>query len=159
MSRSLRPISRRARSAAADKHRVDDRLVAGAAADVAGDRLDHVVAARIGIGVEQRLGGDDHAGRAEAALGGEAVGEGALHRMRARRPSASPSDGDDALAVRRARPAIGRTARSSPSISTVQAPQVPWLQPTRVAGQLELVAQHVAEQRAGLDELRLLRGR
>ena len=69
---------------------VDDRLVAGAAADVAGDRVDHVVAARVGIGVEQGLGGDDHAGGAEAALGGEAVGEGALERIeravRRRRP-------------------------------------------------------------------------
>ena len=60
---------------------IDDRFVARAAADVAGDRVDDGVAIRIGIAVEQRLGGDDHAAGAEAALGGEAVGEGPLQRM------------------------------------------------------------------------------
>ena len=82
---------------------VDDRLVAGAAADVAGDRVDDVVAARVGIAVEQRLGGDDHAGRAEAALRGEAFGEGALQRMQlaGRR---QPFERLDRRALRRAAP-------------------------------------------------------
>ena len=55
--------------------RVDDRLVARAAADVARDRADDVLAARVRVLREQRLRGHDHAARAEAALGGEALEE------------------------------------------------------------------------------------
>ena len=76
----LRPISARAYPRRR-KDRVDDRLVAGAAADVAGDRLDNVGAVRVGIAVEQRLGGDDHARRAEAALRREPLRERCLQRM------------------------------------------------------------------------------
>ena len=60
---------------------IDDGLIAGAAADVAGNRLDHLFARRRGHLVEQRLGGHQHAGRAVAALGGEAVHEGLLQGM------------------------------------------------------------------------------
>ena len=70
---------------------VDDRLVAGAAADIAGDRVDHLGPVGIGIAVEQRLGGDDHARGAEAALRGEAFGEGAAAAGGARRRVAMPS--------------------------------------------------------------------
>src|SRR3990172_386187 len=62
---------------------VDDRLVAGAAADVAGDRLHHVGARRSRIAVEQRLRGHQHAGSAEAALGREMLHEGRLQWMQA----------------------------------------------------------------------------
>src|SRR5262249_35488654 len=60
------------------------RLIAGAAADVAGDRLDDLVAARRRIAVEQRLCGHQHARRAIAALRGKMVREGALQRMQVR---------------------------------------------------------------------------
>ena len=56
---------------------VDDRLVAGAAADVAGDRLHDFGAARGGIAIEQRLGSHQHARRAIAALGGKILGRSA----------------------------------------------------------------------------------
>src|SRR4029079_11797860 len=48
---------------------VDDRLVAGAAADVARDCLDDFGAGRRRIAIEQRLRRHQHAGRAVAALG------------------------------------------------------------------------------------------
>ncbi len=63
--------------------RVDDRGVAGAAAEVAADRLDHLLARGVGVAVEQRLGGEQHAGRAVAALGGEVLHERLLQRVQA----------------------------------------------------------------------------
>src|SRR5262245_27644945 len=65
------------------EHRMDDRLVTGAAADVAGDRLDHVGARRRRIAIEQRLRGHQHARRAEAALRGEIVHERGLQWVQA----------------------------------------------------------------------------
>src|SRR4029079_14236453 len=63
---------------------VDDRLVAGAAADVSRNRVDHVGAGRRRVAVEQRLRGHHHAGRAEAALRGEVLHERGLDRVQAR---------------------------------------------------------------------------
>jgi hypothetical protein len=53
------------------KDRIDDRVIAGAAADVARNRLDDLFARRSWIAVEQRLGGHQHAWRAITALGRE----------------------------------------------------------------------------------------
>src|SRR6266853_3192601 len=50
------------------QHRLDDVLVAGAAAEVAGQRPAHVLLGGVGIVVEQRLGGHHHARSAESAL-------------------------------------------------------------------------------------------
>src|SRR5215467_9357898 len=50
------------------QHRLHDVLVAGTAAEVAGQRPAHVLLGRIGIGVEERLGGQHHARGAEPAL-------------------------------------------------------------------------------------------
>src|SRR6266851_1504012 len=50
------------------QHRLNDVLVAGAAAEVARQRPAHLVLGQIGIGVEQSLGGHHHARRAESAL-------------------------------------------------------------------------------------------
>src|SRR4051812_38300149 len=47
-------------------HRLDDRLVARAAAQVAADRVADLLLARVGVGLEQRLRGDQHAARAVA---------------------------------------------------------------------------------------------
>ena len=55
---------------------VNDLDVAGAAADVVADGKRRLLARRLGIGVEQRLGGDDHARDAEAALHGARPAEG-----------------------------------------------------------------------------------
>src|SRR6185437_3746394 len=50
------------------QHRLHDVLVAGASAEVAGQRPAHVFLGRVGIGVEQGLGGQHHARGAEPAL-------------------------------------------------------------------------------------------
>src|SRR6185437_3923248 len=50
------------------EHRFDDVLVAGAAAQIAGQRPPHVFLGRVRVAVEQVLGGQHHAWRAEAAL-------------------------------------------------------------------------------------------
>src|SRR5215472_2255547 len=50
------------------QHRLDDVLVAGAAAQVAGQRPAHVFLGGVGVLVEQRLGGHHHARGAEPAL-------------------------------------------------------------------------------------------
>src|SRR3954453_23555583 len=71
---------RRAHLRRGGEDRIDDRFVTGAAADIAGDRIDDRRAVGIGVAVEKRLGGDDHAAGAETALGGEAVGKSALYR-------------------------------------------------------------------------------
>jgi hypothetical protein len=55
--------------------RGDDQLVARAAADVAGDRPHDVLAGRLGVLGQQRLGDHDHARGAEPALGGEVLEE------------------------------------------------------------------------------------
>src|SRR4051812_5339516 len=60
---------------------VDDRLVAGAAADVAGDAVDDLLPRRLRIVVEQRLGGHQHPRGAIAALGRKVFHEGGLQRM------------------------------------------------------------------------------
>ena len=137
---------------------VDDRLVAGAAADVAGDGVDHRRAVGIGIAVEERLGGEDHAGRAEAALGGEAVGEGALQRVqRAVRRRALR-----ASRPRRPRRAAAGTRQESVELAVDQhgAGAAGALPAADLGGgEAELVAEHVGEKRAGLDELAPVRRR
>ena len=50
------------------RDRVDDLLIAGAAAEVAADRVADLVLGRPRVGVEQRLRRDQHSGRAIAAL-------------------------------------------------------------------------------------------
>src|ERR1700742_3048087 len=59
----------------------DDVLVAGAAAQVAGQRPAHVLLGRVGVLVEERLGGQHHARRAEAALQTVLLPEALLQRV------------------------------------------------------------------------------
>ena len=65
--------------AAAALHRVDDVLIAGAAAEIAFEAVADLFVGRIGIALEQLLGRHDHAGSAEAALEAMLVPEGFLH--------------------------------------------------------------------------------
>src|SRR2546422_7736014 len=59
-----------------------DLDIAGAAAEVAGERVLDVVAGRVRIGFEERLGGQEESGRAVAALRGAQVGERLLKRVK-----------------------------------------------------------------------------
>src|SRR6266566_5159673 len=61
--------------------RLIDLDVAGAAAEVAGQRVFDFGACRLGIAGEQRLGGEQESGRAVAALRGAQVGERLLQGM------------------------------------------------------------------------------
>src|SRR3954462_1748164 len=60
---------------------VDDLEVAGAAADLAGERLGDLVARGARIAIEQPLRRDQHSGRAVAALRRAVIGETLLQRM------------------------------------------------------------------------------
>src|SRR4029077_5381688 len=60
--------------------RLDDLHVPGAAAEIAAERLADILLARPRTPAQQRLGGPDHPGGAEAALGTELLVEGALQR-------------------------------------------------------------------------------
>ena len=60
-------------------HGVDNRSVSGAPAVVRAERPDDDIAGRPGIGVQQRLGRHQQAGRAEPALHGARLDERALH--------------------------------------------------------------------------------
>src|SRR5713101_5491780 len=64
------------------QHRFDDLRVAGTAAEIAGEGLAHVVLGGRGIRGEQRARGEQHARRAEAALGRARAGKGALKPVR-----------------------------------------------------------------------------
>ena len=57
------------RSAMRRHHRIDDLAVARAAAQDAAERVLHLFLARVRIAFEERGGGDQHARRADAALG------------------------------------------------------------------------------------------
>src|SRR5438093_3459364 len=75
------------------EHRLDDLDVAGAAAQVPGERLADLVGARRAIHGQQRPGREDHAGCAEAALGGAQPREGVLERIE--RVALQPLDGHE----------------------------------------------------------------
>src|SRR5689334_7444836 len=63
------------------QHRLDDVLVAGAAAQVAGQRPAHVLLGRVEALVKERLGGQHHARRAEPALQPVLLPEALLQRV------------------------------------------------------------------------------
>src|SRR5690606_1970868 len=56
--------------------------VSRAAAEVAGERLADLLARGRWVALEQRVGGHENAGRAEAALRGAVLAEGGLERVR-----------------------------------------------------------------------------
>ena len=58
---------------------LEDAAVAGAAAEVAGQRLPDLELVGVGLPLEQVVDGDDEAGRAEPALHGAGVDQGLLH--------------------------------------------------------------------------------
>src|SRR3954447_14467918 len=71
-------------AAGGGEHGIDDGFIAGAAADIAGNGLDHLGTAWRRVAVEQGFGGHQHARRAIAALGGKIIGKGALQRVQLR---------------------------------------------------------------------------
>ena len=76
---------------------VDDLHIAGAAADVVADGEGRLLTGGVGVYIQQRLGGDDHAGDAEAALHGPRLTEGKDIDLLL--PVGQPLHGDDGLAL------------------------------------------------------------
>ena len=80
--------------------RVDDVLVAGAAAEIAFELFaDDVVGEVVALAMDQIDRGHDHAGGAEAALQAVMLAEGFLHRMQRRAVGGQALDGLDLVAV------------------------------------------------------------
>ena len=118
-------------------HGGEDPAVAGAAADVAGELLPDLDLGRLGVAVEQVVGGDDQARRAEAALHGTGLDERPLHVAR-RAGLGEPLDRDDRLARPPTPPAPGTSTpagrRRAPSTSrTRPARRLPWRPSGRAA--------------------------
>src|SRR5947208_5410579 len=133
-----------------------DVLIAGAAAEIAFDGVSDLGLARLGIPGEQVHGGHDQAGSAEAALQPVLVPERLLQRMQ---PAvlAQPLDGPDLLALR----LYGEDGAALDRVAVDQHGTRAAL--ARVAAdvrarEVELVAQHVREQRPRLDLGRAGRG-
>ena len=130
--------------------RGDDPLVAGAAAQVAGELLADLGLRRPRVAAQQRLGGDQKAGGAEPALQGVVLGERALQRASARRRgrpgprrSGSRAAGLDGQHQARAH-RLAVELHGAGAADAVLAADVG-------AGQPGLVADEVRQQRARLD--------
>ena len=78
--RCVRPWPLAARRGGRDQDRLDDLLVAGAAAEVAGEALLDLGARRVRVSAQERTRGDELARDAEAALDGAGLEEGRLER-------------------------------------------------------------------------------
>ena len=125
-------------------HGVDDLHVAGAAAVVAAERLEHLVALdRAALALDQRGRGDDHARRAEAALRGVVVVERGLHRRELLR-LAEAFERRDRRAVDRRDRRQARPARLAVDEHGARAAAALLAAGLR-ARDLELLAQHVQE--------------
>ena len=119
---------------------IDDRPIAGAAAEIAGDPVVDVVARSSGLrsAADTARTGHDEAGRAEAALRAVMVDHRLLHRMqvpspreifhRETSPPSSLAEQQDAGIDR----LIDRSRRRQRRSTTVQAPQSPSAQPSLV---------------------------
>ena len=83
-----------------ERDRIDDLLVAGAAAQVAADRLADLLLGRPRVGVEQRLRRDQHARRAVAALQRVRLAEAVLQHAQRAVGLRQALDRGDAVAVR-----------------------------------------------------------
>src|SRR5262249_39860268 len=134
--------------------RLHDVLVAGAAADPAGDRLPDLGLGRVRAAVQQGSGGQHHARGAEAALQPVALHEALLHRVEL--PVARQAlDGGHRMAVGHHREDgaglhrhLVQPYHADPAVGGVAAPVR--------AGQPEPVAQEVHQQQPRLDVLGVL---
>ena len=141
------------RPARREANGVEDLRVAGAAAEVAGERLADLVVVRARRSPQQVDRGHDQSRRAEAALHGAGLDERLLDRGAARSPSASPSTVTTSCPSACA--ASTRHAQTSvPSRSTEQEPHSPCSQAFFEPGKPEALAQRV-EQALARPDVRL----
>src|SRR3954466_11296985 len=132
------------------EHRLDDPLVARAAAQVAGERLAHLALARIGPRAQQRLGGHEEARRAEPALQRMALVEGLLERMQLLRVARQALDGEHRAAAGLDRQHEARPHGLAVDLHGARAADAVLAADVR-AGQARDVADEVRQQRARLD--------
>src|SRR5207248_4104622 len=156
-------------------HRLDDVVVARAAADVALEAVADLLLGGLRVLVEQRAGGDDHPRRAEAALQAVLVPESLLDGMELAGLGDALDGGDlpalelhgeeraalDGLAVdeHRARSALARVAadvraRQTQHIAQEMHEEEPWLDLASEVGPVDVDADgaHGASSRTGVPE-------
>ena len=121
-----------------------------AAAQHAGHRLLDLRVGRLRILIEERLGGQDDAVQAEAALRGLLVDERLLDRMRLL-DGAEPFERRDLGARHRDCTGVTQERIACPSTMTVQAPHWPRPQPNFGPAQRQIVAEHVEQRRRRID--------
>ena len=130
-------------------NRGDDVLVTGAATQIAVERVADLSVRRLRVLGEQVGGGHDHAGRAEAALQPVLFPEGLLQRVQ-RAISREPLDGGD-LPTFRLDGEHGAALHRLPIHVDGAGTALARVAADVGAGEIQLVAQHVREQRPWLD--------
>jgi hypothetical protein len=105
-------------------YRPPDRLIACATAQVVAQSLCYFGVVGVGLPVEEGLGRENHAGRAEAALYRAFFDKGALYRMEFAVPSIVTMLEPESFAT-----LTRQDLLASPLMMTVQAPQAPFSQP------------------------------
>jgi hypothetical protein len=151
--RRISPSPKRGYGAAAGggdvEHGLDDPLVARAPAQVPGQRLAHLALGRVGAIPQERLGGEQEAGRAEPALQRVALVEGLLQRVQLVAVG-EPLDGQQRAAVRLRGEHEARAHGLAVELDRARAAHAVLAADVR-AGQPGLVADEVRQQRARLD--------
>ena len=130
-------------------HGIHDVIVAGAAAEVARDRLPNLLIRGIGIFFQEGFEGHHEAGGAEAALQGVGLVEGFLDGMQMIGVGGQALDGEDVVAVglhREEQAGADGLAVEKDGAGAADA----MLAAHVGAGQVQVVADEVAEQQAGL---------
>ena len=131
-------------------HRFDDVLIAGAAAQIAGQRLADLRFVRRRRLVEKRLHGHQDAGRAVAALQAVAIAHRLLQRMQMFAVGREPLDGRDRVAVGLRREHQAGAHGSAVEDHRAGAADAVLAADMR-AGEQQIVAQEIAEQQPRLD--------
>ena len=147
--RALRLCCSRTRSGG-HLDRPDDLVVAGAAAEVAGDGVADLVLARLRVALQQGDGGHDHPGGADAALQPPLLDEGLLHRVQLPVPG-QPLHGGHAAPL-----GLGGEEQAGGHRAPVQehgaGPAVPRATALLRPGQLQAVPEHLQQGAVGLGE-------
>src|SRR5262245_36882196 len=131
------------------EHGLDDRHIAGAAAEVSRQHFAYPIGITVRLFAEQRMGRRDHAGRTEAALEGMMLAEARLQRREAL-VLRQPFDGDDLAAL--GLDGQHQTAADSLAIEKHCAGTTdPMLAADMRSGQPQMMAQAIGERQAWLD--------
>src|SRR3979490_2036486 len=135
----------------ARRDRLDDVLVAGAAAEIAFELFaDGVVAEVVALAVDEIDRGHDHAGRAETALQAVMLAERLLHRMQRRAVGGEALDGLDLVPVSHDRERGAGFDRLAVEMHDAGA-ALRGVAADMGAGQPQILAQKLHQKRAGVD--------